>query len=218
VTRTLLDVHPVIPVVVIDDVSFARPLAEALARGGISCAEITLRTPEGVAAIAAIAESPPPGFAVGAGTVVHPDQLDAVADAGATFIVSPGLDRDLVDRGLDRGLDVLPGAATATEVQVAARIGLDAVKFFPADRLGGLETIAALSAPFPGMAFVPSGGVSADTMSAYLRHPVVPAVSGSWMVSRDLLAARDIAAIESRARTATTIAHAVRDRRAADAS
>jgi len=213
VTRSLLADHPIVPVVVIDDVSIARPLAEALAAGGIHCAEITLRTPQGVEAIAEIATALPPGFVVGAGTVIHLDQLDAVAEAGARFIVSPGLDRELVERARERGLDVLPGVATASEVQLAARLGLSAVKFFPADRLGGLETIAALAAPFVGMGFVPSGGVTAATMPTYLAHPAVPAVSGSWMVARDLLRTGDLAAVETRARSASDSARAVLARR-----
>jgi 2-dehydro-3-deoxyphosphogluconate aldolase/(4S)-4-hydroxy-2-oxoglutarate aldolase len=212
-TRPFLADHPIVPVVVIDDVAAARPLAEALAAGGIHCAEITLRTPEGVEAIAEIAGALPAGFIVGAGTVIHLDQLEAVAEAGARFVVSPGLDRELVERARELGLDVLPGVATASEVQLAARIGLSTVKFFPADRLGGLETIAALAAPFVGMGFVPSGGVTAATMPAYLAHPAVPAVSGSWMVARDLLRAGDMATVESRAKAASDSARAVLDRR-----
>lgn len=207
-TRSFLLDHPIIPVVVIDDVAMARPLAEALAAGGIHCAEITLRTAEGVAAIAEIAAAAPPGFVVGAGTVVLPDQLEAVAGAGARFVVSPGIDRDLVERARELGLDVLPGVATATEIQLAARLGLSTVKFFPADRLGGLETIVALAAPFVGMGFVPSGGVTAETMPRYLAHPSVPAVSGSWMVARDLLRTGDVAAVEERARAASESARA----------
>lgn len=217
-TGSFLVEHPIVPVVVIDDVSMARPLAEALAAGGIRCAEITLRTPEGIGAIAEIAASAPPGFVVGAGTVILPEQLEAAADAGARFIVSPGIDRDLVERSRELGLDVLPGVATATEIQLAARLGISTVKFFPADRLGGLETIAALAAPFVGMGFVPSGGVTAETMPRYLAHPAVPAVSGSWMVARDLLRAGDLVEVEARSRAASESARAARaDRTGASA-
>lgn len=188
--------HRIVPVLVVDDPHRARDVAFALAAGGIRCAEVTLRTPAAQDAIAAIADVP--GFVVGAGTVLTTDQLDAVTDAGARFVVSPGLDPALVDRARARGIGVLPGAATATEVQHAFRLGLEVVKFFPADRLGGLDTIRALAAPFPGMGFVPSGGVDAAAMPAYLAHPSVPAVSGSWMATRAMIAEGELAAIEQR--------------------
>lgn len=200
----------VIPVVVIDDAADARELAAALSRGGIRCAEITLRTPAGLDAIRAIAREADPGFAVGAGTVLDVDQFDAAADAGATFVVSPGLDPAIVQRAEDRGISVLPGVATATEAQHARRLGLRTVKFFPADRLGGLATISALAAPFTDLAFVPSGGVSAANIGEYLAHPAVPAVSGSWMVSRQLLAERAFDRIESLSREAMRLAAAAR--------
>lgn len=182
-----------VPVVVIDDASHALALAEALSAGGIRCAEITLRTSAGIRAIAAMAELD--GFTVGAGTVLSPEHVDACADAGAEFIVSPGLDASVVARSQQRGLLALPGIATATELQAAARLGLRAVKFFPADRLGGLGTIIALSAPFPGMRFMPSGGVSVDNVGDYLAHPSILAVGGSWMVPRSMIAAGDFSAI-----------------------
>lgn len=196
--------HPIVPVVVIDDAGFAVDVAAALLAGGIGCVEITLRTPAGLPAIAAVATA---GVGVvGAGTVLTPDDVARVADAGARFIVTPGFDAEVVARALELGLDVLPGTATASEVQGALRLGLRAVKLFPADRLGGLDLISSLSGPFPDVAFVPSGGVSPANLAAYLGHPNVPAVSGSWMVTRDLVRARDTTAIESLAREATTIA------------
>lgn len=192
--------NPIVPVVVIDDAGHAPDLVAALQAGGIHCAEITLRTPAGIAAIAAVAGVD--GFRVGAGTVLTLADLEASVDAGARFIVSPGFDEELVARARDLGVDVLPGTATATEVQRAAKAGLDTVKFFPADRLGGLATIAALSAPFVGMHFIPSGGVSIENAAEYLAHPAVPAVSGSWMVARDLVNAGDFAAVERLSREA----------------
>ncbi len=192
----LKDLGPVVPVVVIDDVSKADEVASALLAGGIHCVEITLRTDAGLHAIERIAALHLPGFIVGAGTVLTRDHLDASVDAGARFIVSPGLDEQLVERAHSRGVAVLPGAATATEVQRALRLGVETVKFFPADRLGGLETIAALAAPFRGATFVPSGGVTAQNALVYLAHPAVLAVSGSWMVSRQLIADGNMAAIE----------------------
>jgi 2-dehydro-3-deoxyphosphogluconate aldolase/(4S)-4-hydroxy-2-oxoglutarate aldolase len=198
--------HPVIPVVVIDDATAAVELAQALEEGGIHCAEITLRTPAGLASIAAIASALGDRFAVGAGTVVHPGQVDEVAEAGARFAVSPGFDDELVERMRSRGLEPLPGIATATEVQRAVRAGLGAVKFFPADRLGGVDTIRALAAPFPDMRFIPSGGVTPQNLTEYLRHPRVPAVCGSWMVSGELIRAGRFDLIAQRARDATELA------------
>jgi 2-dehydro-3-deoxyphosphogluconate aldolase / (4S)-4-hydroxy-2-oxoglutarate aldolase len=198
--------HAIVPVVVIDDASFAVDAAAALRAGGIGCVEVTLRTAAGLDAIEAIAGEG--ASVVGAGTVLTPDDVDRASDVGAQFIVTPGFARDVVDRALELGLGVLPGVATATEVQSAVRGGLTAVKLFPADRLGGIAMIGALVGPFPTMGFVPSGGVSAANLSEYLSHPNVPAVSGSWMVGRELLRARDTAEIERLSLEASAIARA----------
>lgn len=193
--------HRIVPVLVIDDAGFAVDAAAALAAGGIGCVEITLRTPEALAAIGAVAEAGT--TLVGVGTVVSPDDVARAADAGARFVITPGVDRDVIDACLERGLDVLPGAATATDVMAVLRSGLRAVKLFPADLLGGVDMISALAEPFPDVAFVPSGGVSLLNLSTYLGHPNVPAVSGSWMANRQLLASRDVATIERLSREAT---------------
>ncbi|MDH6180176.1 2-dehydro-3-deoxyphosphogluconate aldolase/(4S)-4-hydroxy-2-oxoglutarate aldolase [Microbacteriaceae bacterium SG_E_30_P1] len=185
--------HRIVPVIVIDDAGAAADLAHALSEGGIGCAEVTFRTNAAADAIAAMAAIE--GFTVGAGTVISSEQLHAARDAGATFVVSPGFDAGLVDETRSLGLGVLPGVATASETMAAVNAGFDAVKFFPADRLGGLATIRALAAPFPGIGFVPSGGVTAATAPEYLADPAVPAVSGSWMASRAHLEARDFATI-----------------------
>jgi 2-dehydro-3-deoxyphosphogluconate aldolase/(4S)-4-hydroxy-2-oxoglutarate aldolase len=205
---TSLAGQPIVPVVVIDDAGFAVDATAALGAGGIGCVEITLRTPAGLPAIAAVAAS---GVGlVGAGTVLTPDDVARVADAGARFIVTPGFDPEVVTRALELGLDVLPGTATASEVQGALRLGLRAVKLFPADRLGGLGLISSLAGPFPDVSFVPSGGVSPANLADYLAHPNVPAVSGSWMVTRDLVRGRDAAGIERLAREAVAIVGTVR--------
>lgn len=193
----------IVPVVVIDDASRAADLAAALMAGGIPCAEITLRTEAGDAAISAAAAIT--GFTVGAGTVLTPEDVTRSADHGAEFIVSPGFDEEVVERALALGLGVLPGIATATELQRARRAGLDAVKFFPADRLGGLDTIAALAAPFPTMRFVPSGGVGPHNAADYLAHPAVLAVSGSWMVPRTDIAGGAFDRIEQLSAEAITV-------------
>jgi len=191
----------ILAVIVIDSVDHAAPLAHALRAGGIPCAEVTLRTPEALTAISAMAQID--GFLVGAGTVISAEQVDRCADAGAQFIVSPGFDDDVIERAHDRGLDVVPGVATATEVQRATRAGLDVVKFFPADRLGGLASITALAAPFPDMRFIPSGGVGPTNMREYLDDPAVMCVSGSWMATRDLIAAERFTEIERLSAEAT---------------
>jgi 2-dehydro-3-deoxyphosphogluconate aldolase/(4S)-4-hydroxy-2-oxoglutarate aldolase len=191
-------------VIVIDDAGVAPDLAAALTAGGIGCAEITLRTPAGLQALASVNEVP--GFLAGAGTVITVDQVDRCVDAGAQFLVSPGFDDDVVARAQHHDVAILPGVATATEIQRALRAGIDVLKFFPADRLGGLDTIAALAAPFTGVRFVPSGGVNASNAADYLRHPAIFAVSGSWMATRTAIAARDFDTVVELSRIAAAIA------------
>src|SRR5215467_8222583 len=179
----------IVPVIVIDDLAAARPLADALVAGGLRCAEVTLRTPDAVEAIARFAGNA--DLLIGAGTVLDPDQATASVDSGARFVVSPGFDGEVVERCQQLGVPVLPGTATPTDIQQARRAGLRAVKFFPAETLGGISALGAVSAPFPGMMFVPTGGVTPANVAAYLRHPAVLAVGGSWMASRKLIAARE---------------------------
>lgn len=177
----------VVPVIVLDDVAAARPLADALAEGGLCCAEVTLRTSAAVQAIGPMTDRP--GMLVGAGTVLDAAQAEAAAAAGASFIVSPGFDQEVVAACRHLGVLALPGAVTPTEVQRARRAGLRAVKFFPAEALGGIRVVAALAAPFPDIRFVPTGGITAGNLQSYLAHEAVLAVGGSWMVPRRLLAA-----------------------------
>ena len=197
---SLLRRCPVVPVVVLDDLHQALPLGEALLAGGINIVEITLRTDAGLQAIRRLAALP--DLHVGAGSVLVPDQVDQVVEAGARFVVSPGLAVDVVHRC--RALDVppLPGVATASDLMTATALGLDEVKFFPAGLLGGPEAIRALAAPFTRMSFMPSGGVNADNMTDYLAVPAVPAVSGSWMVDPKLLNAGDWPEVTARSATA----------------
>jgi 2-dehydro-3-deoxyphosphogluconate aldolase / (4S)-4-hydroxy-2-oxoglutarate aldolase len=184
-TPTILTRCPVVPVVVLDDPADAQPLGEALLAGGIDIVEITLRTPAGLDAIRRLADMP--GLHVGAGSVLAAEQVDQVVDAGARFIVSPGLSRKVLERS--RALDVpaLPAVATGSELMVAVELALSEVKLFPAGILGGPAVIKALAAPFPNISFMPSGGVNPDTMTDYLALPSVPAISGSWMVEPALL-------------------------------
>ena len=184
----------VVPVVSLPDAAAAAPLADALAAGGIRCAEITLRTTAGLAAIAAVAGRP--GFVVGAGTVTTVEQVDRAVDAGAAFLVSPGLDDAVLDRAAEHRVPFIPGVATPTEVQRALARGLTHLKLFPAGLLGGVWMVRALAGPFPDVRLLPSGGVSPDTAVALLAEPTVFAVSGSWMVPGDAIARGDWAHVE----------------------
>ncbi|GLI27748.1 ketohydroxyglutarate aldolase [Agromyces rhizosphaerae] len=193
----------IVPVVVIDDAAQAPGLVAALAAGGIRCAEITMRTDAGIDAIRAATDSlGDADFVVGAGTVLTGADVDRAVDAGARFIVSPGLDDEVLARSASHDVPIVPGVATATEVQRALRAGLDHLKLFPAGVLGGLPMISALAGPFPQVRFLPSGGVSPANAAEYAASPHVFAVSGSWMAPRDLIAAGDWAEITARSRAA----------------
>ncbi|OYN86520.1 bifunctional 4-hydroxy-2-oxoglutarate aldolase/2-dehydro-3-deoxy-phosphogluconate aldolase [Parenemella sanctibonifatiensis] len=186
---TLADVAAcgVIPVVVLKDAAHAQPLAEALLAGGITTAEVTFRTDAAVESIRAM--SSVEGMLVGAGTVISAEQVDQAAEAGARYIVSPGLSAAVVRRSVEGELLALPGVANASNIMEALELGLSAVKFFPAEVNGGAKAIKALAAPFPGLEFVPTGGVGLNNLADYLALPQVPAVGGSWMVPGDLVAA-----------------------------
>jgi 2-dehydro-3-deoxyphosphogluconate aldolase / (4S)-4-hydroxy-2-oxoglutarate aldolase len=183
----LLAAARLLPVLVVDRPRSAQPLAEALLAGGLALAEVTFRTPEARDVLREMAQVP--GMCAGAGTVLTEAQVDAAAGAGARFVVSPGLDRSVVRRCRELELPVFPGVATATEVMAALSLGADTVKLFPAASLGGTATVAALAAPFPGLKFVPTGGIDATGAASYLRHPAVLAVGGSWMAPAALVRA-----------------------------
>jgi 2-dehydro-3-deoxyphosphogluconate aldolase/(4S)-4-hydroxy-2-oxoglutarate aldolase len=170
----------IVPVVVLHDAKDAEPLGRALIAGGLPVAEVTFRTAAAVESIRAM--SAIEGLIVGAGTVLTPAQVEQAVEAGASFIVSPGLRRDVVLAAQAAGIPVLPGAVTPSEIMAAQELGLDTVKFFPANVFGGAAAIKALSAPFGSMRFVPTGGVSVSNLSDYLSLGCVPAVGGSWMV------------------------------------
>jgi 2-dehydro-3-deoxyphosphogluconate aldolase/(4S)-4-hydroxy-2-oxoglutarate aldolase len=169
-----------VPVVVIDDAGLATPLADAIVAGGLSCVEITLRTDEALEAIKTMAARP--DLVVGAGTVLTLDQAKAAVDCGARFIVSPGISPALVNWCLARQVPVIPGCATATEIQQAMESGLGTVKFFPAEQLGGIKMLTALAGVFRAMHFMPTGGITADNLLDYLALPQVVACGGSWLV------------------------------------
>lgn len=179
----------VVPAVILDKVSDAEPLAQALLDGNLPCAEVTLRTPDAVEALRRMATFEKEGLLVGAGTVLTPSQADEAIAAGAKFIVTPGIDAILVRHCQEKGVLIIPGAATATEVMLAVNLGLECVKFFPAEASGGIKMLRALHGPFPGMRFMPTGGITPESFSDYLPFQPVLAVGGTWMLRKDWLAA-----------------------------
>jgi 2-dehydro-3-deoxyphosphogluconate aldolase / (4S)-4-hydroxy-2-oxoglutarate aldolase len=174
---------PVIPVLVIDRPQDARPIAEALVAGGLPVLEVTLRTPAALEAIAEMKQVP--GAIVGAGTVLNPAQLDAALDAGAEFIVSPGLTQPLGRAAVDAGIPFLPGTANAGDVMRALDLGLTRLKFFPAVAAGGLPVLRALTAVFGDVRFCPTGGITQASAPKWLAEPAIACVGGSWLVPRD---------------------------------
>lgn len=186
----LLDLSPVIPVVVIDDVDHAVPVAEALLAGGVPLIELTLRTPVAIEGIQRIHKEVP-DILVGAGTVVTAAQAAQARDAGASFLVTPGSTESVVDACAGTGLPFLPGVSTVTEAMRMAERGLTALKFFPAEASGGVDYLKALGGPLPGLRFCPTGGISADTAPDYLALPNVGCVGGSWLVPKYALSHND---------------------------
>ena len=190
----------IIPVVVIESLETARPLAEALEEGGLPVAEVTFRTETAADAVRLLVHET--RLLVGAGTVVRPEQVDLAVEAGARFIVMPGLSPSVIERCRELDVLVIPGVATATEVIAALDHGLDLLKLFPAQVAGGVALLRALHGPFPGVRWIPTGGVNASNAASYLALPSVAAVGGSWMVAPELIAARDFATVTRLAREA----------------
>jgi 2-dehydro-3-deoxyphosphogluconate aldolase/(4S)-4-hydroxy-2-oxoglutarate aldolase len=191
---------PVVPVIVIDEVEHAVPLAEALVAGGLRALEVTLRTPAALDAIKAMKQVP--GAVVGAGTVTNPDELEDALEAGAEFIVSPGLTEPLARAAIASQVAFLPGTANASDIMRGLDLGLRHFKFFPAMAAGGLPALKALSAPFGHVKFCPTGGIGPDNASEWLAHDAVLCVGGSWVSPRG---APDKAAIEALARDAAQL-------------
>ncbi|QAY63463.1 bifunctional 4-hydroxy-2-oxoglutarate aldolase/2-dehydro-3-deoxy-phosphogluconate aldolase [Xylanimonas allomyrinae] len=195
----------IVPVVVVDGADEGARLADALMAGGLPVAEITLRLPNALAALRAVAAEQP-DVLVGAGTVLTAAQVDEVVDAGARFVVSPGTFEPVIRRAQERDVPILPGVATASDVMRALDLGVRTVKLFPASVAGGPAAIKALSAPFPQVRFMPTGGVNAANLHDYLDLPSVIAAGGSWMVERPLVTAGDWAEISRRAAEAVALA------------
>ncbi|WP_044250623.1 bifunctional 4-hydroxy-2-oxoglutarate aldolase/2-dehydro-3-deoxy-phosphogluconate aldolase [Rhodopirellula sp. SWK7] len=190
----------VIPVVAIDTVEDALPLAEALTAGGLPVAEITLRTDAGIAAISKMAELE--GFLVGAGTVHSADQAKQVVDAGAKFIVSPGFNPRTVQWCLDHSVPIFPGISSPTDLESAIELGINVVKFFPAEQIGGVKMLKALQGPYGEIRFIPTGGINVDNLGEYLSLPSVVACGGSWMVKPDLIRSKNFEEIQRLTRDA----------------
>ena len=178
----------VVPVVVLNDAKDAAPLAKALCEGGLPCAEVTFRTEAAEESIRIMHEQFPE-MLLGAGTVLTTEQVDRAVAAGASFIVSPGFDPEIVDYCLEKDILVLPGCITPSEVAQAVKRGLEVVKFFPAEQFGGVATIKALAAPYTNTKFMPTGGISAKNLRDYLGFKKIVACGGSWMVKNDLVEA-----------------------------
>lgn len=199
----------IVPVVVLDDAKDAVPTAKALLAGGVDVMEITFRTAAAADSIKAVCESCP-DMLVGAGTVVTLEQCRRALECGATFIVSPGFDEEVVRWCVERGVAVTPGCVTPTEIMAAMKLGLNVVKFFPAGVYGGLAAMKALSAPFGGVKFIPTGGVDAKNLKEYLQAPFVHAVGGSWLCPKKEIAAGNFDAVTALCREASAIVREVR--------
>ena len=203
----IMGLAPVVPVLVIDDAGSAGELAKALVAGGISALEVTLRTPAALDAIRAMASIP--GAVPGAGTVLNADDARRAVDAGARFLVSPGLSDTVARAALDLGVPLLAGVATGTEIMRGLDLGLTRFKFFPAETSGGAAAVAAFAGPFGHVRFCPTGGITAANAPAYLKLGNVGCVGGSWLAPRGLVTTGDWDSITALARTAAGLSAAI---------
>jgi 2-dehydro-3-deoxyphosphogluconate aldolase/(4S)-4-hydroxy-2-oxoglutarate aldolase len=201
--RQMLSLAPVIPVIIINDVSQARPLAEALVAGGLPILEVTLRTPQALQAIEEMAKVP--GAIVGSGTVRTPLQMGHSVDAGCQFMVSPGASPRLLEAAEEHRIPLLPGIGTPTEAMTASEHGYTFLKFFPAEALGGVKVLKAYASPLPDITFCPTGGIDMAKAAEYLALPNVICVGGSWVMPADAIAAGDWKRIEQLAREASQL-------------
>ena len=191
----------IVPVVVLNDAKDAEPLAKALCAGGLPCAEVTFRTAAAAESIK-IMSTKFPEMLVGAGTVLTTEQVDRAVEAGAKFIVSPGLNPKIVKYCQEKGVPITPGTANPSDIEAALELGLEVVKFFPAEAAGGLKMIKAMAAPYVNMKFMPTGGINAVNLKSYLDFPKIIACGGSWMVNSKLVAEGKFDEIEKLTREA----------------
>jgi 2-dehydro-3-deoxyphosphogluconate aldolase / (4S)-4-hydroxy-2-oxoglutarate aldolase len=208
ITRRITDLG-VLPVIAIEHAEDAAPLAQALITGGLPCVEITFRTPAAEEAIGVITKQFP-DMLVGGGTVLTIAQARKAIQAGADFIVTPGLDPEVVSFCQQMETPIFPGVMTPTELQQALNLGCTVMKFFPAEAAGGIPFLQALSGPFKQVKVIPLGGISPGNMGEYLALPQVLAVGGTWIAKQEQIAAGDFAGIEQRAREAAVLVQAVR--------
>ena len=208
-TLEKLGQYGIVPVVVLNDSKDAEPLADALCKGGLACAEVTFRTEAAAESIKIMSEKHPE-MLVGAGTVLTVEQVDEAVAAGAKFIVSPGLNSEVVKYCLDKNIAITPGVVTPSEMELAIELGLNIVKFFPAEPSGGLSMIKAVSAPYTMLKFMPTGGINPGNVKEYLKSDKIFACGGSWMVKGDLVDAGDFDKIKELTKEAADIVKEIR--------
>lgn len=201
--------YAVVPVVVLDDADDAAPLAEALIKGGLPCAEVTFRTEAAEESIR-IMNKKYPDMLVGAGTVLTTEQVDRAVAAGAKFIVSPGFDPEIVDYCLEKKIPVFPGCISPSEVAQAVKRGLKVVKFFPAEQAGGLAMLKAMAAPYTMLKFMPTGGINIKNLKEYLGFSKILCCGGSWMVKGDMIKNKEFDKITEMTKEAVELAAAAR--------
>ena len=199
----------VVPVVVLEDAEQAVPTAKALLAGGITAMEITFRTAAAKDSIAKVARAVPE-MLVGAGTVINVEQLHDAVEAGAKFIVSPGSDPEVIAEAMKLNVPITPGVVTPSEIMMGLKLGVKVFKFFPAETYGGLKAIKALSGPFPQIRFIPTGGINQQNAAEYYKNPKIVAVGGSWMVTKDMVAAGDFEGITAKSKAATDLFKEIR--------
>ena len=199
----------IVPVVKIDNAADALPLAKALCAGGLPCAEVTFRTSAAAEAIKIMTDNFP-SMCVGAGTVLNAEQVDAAVAAGAKFIVSPGLNPRTVKYCVEKNIPITPGTSSPSDIEQAIELGLDVVKFFPAEQSGGLAKIKAMAAPYTGIRFMPTGGINAKNLEEYLSCDKILCCGGSWMVKGDLVKAGEFDKIKELTAEARKLADSIR--------
>ncbi len=201
--------YAVVPVVVLNDAEDAAPLADALVKGGLPCAEVTFRTEAAEESIRIMSEKYPE-MLVGAGTILTVDQVDRAVAAGAKFIVSPGFDPEIVDYCLKKNIPVFPGCVSPSEVAQAVKRGLKVVKFFPAEQAGGLAMLKAMAAPYTMLKFMPTGGINTKNLKEYLGFSKILCCGGSWMVKGDMIKNKEFDKITEMTKEAVELAAAAR--------
>ncbi|GAA6833166.1 bifunctional 4-hydroxy-2-oxoglutarate aldolase/2-dehydro-3-deoxy-phosphogluconate aldolase [Helicobacter pylori] len=185
-TIEVLQISPIVPVVVIENIKDAVPLAQSLIEGGIQIIEVTLRSSCALEAIELIAKNVPK-MCVGVGTILNPTQLEQAQNRGAEFLISPGLTIKLLEYAKKKDMPLIPGVSSSSEVMQALELGYNALKFFPAEYCGGVKLLNAFNGPFKGVKFCPTGGISADNMRSYLNLENVLCVGGSWLTPKNLI-------------------------------